>query len=277
MINYRHIPNLGILNNQSSKEEVLQALNKFKSFYRNYANVLPETYIFRARLGKSELVPNSFSELSYNPNPSIGRANPAEFPVFYGCTHPEFSKPIQMHTMEVAIRETSHLYRNPTIRNDIELGCVSRWRLTKQLKLFPMFNYDFGEQTDEMIVNTKNLFNENLRNLSPNPERDIEIIHWLSSLFAHRFNENDNSKYQITSMLAKNFFMENHDGIMYPTVQGSGTAINIALKASAADSLRLEYVARIAVFKKFNQINKLFLQQSQDIIDGEILSWYNCE
>lgn len=277
MNNYKHIPNLGILNNQSSKEDIIQAFKKIKSFYRNFATVLPETYIFRARLGKCELIPKQHSELSYNPNASIGRANPKGVPVFYGCTHPDFSRPNQGHAMEIAIKETSEIYRNPVIKNDIELGCVSRWRLTKPLKLFPMFNYDFGDQTDPIVITTKNQFNENIRSLSPNPERDIEINHWLSALFADQFKNDYEHKYQITSMLAKNFMDKDHDGIMYPTVQGEGTAINIALKQSAADTLRLEYVARISIFKKFNQINKVFLQQSEDIMNGKILSWKNCE
>lgn len=277
MSDYKHIPNLGILNNQSSKEDVIQAFKQIKSFYRNFATLLPETYIFRARLGKSELIPEYHAELSYNQNPSIGRANPKGTPVFYGCTNPDFSKPIQGHAMEIAIQETSELYRNPTNKNDIELGCVSRWRLTKPLRLFPMFNYDFGNQTDQIVIDAKNEFNRNLMSLSPNPERDIEINHWLSTLFAFRFKKDDKYKYQITSMLAKNFMDKDHDGIMYPTVQGNGTAINIALKPSAADTLRLEYVARISIFKKMSQINKVFLQQSQNIVNGKILSWENCE
>lgn len=277
MNDYKHIPNLGILNNQSSKDEVIQAFKEIKSFYRNFATVPEESYIFRARLGNTELIPNYHSELSYPPSPSIGRANPKGVPVFYGCTNPDFSRSIQGHAMEIAIKETSELYRNPTNQNNIELGCVSRWRLTKPLKLFPMFNYDFGEQTNKIVMDAKNEFNKNLKSLSPNPERDIEINHWLSTLFAYRFKKVDTYKYQITSMLAKNFMDKDHDGILYPTVQGNGTAINIALKPSAADSLRLEYVARISIFKKINQINKVFLQQSQNIINGKILSWENCD
>lgn len=162
MAQYKHVPELENLNNYSEKQRIKDAFNNLKSFYRNTLTLKPEVYVFRSRIGKSELDPKSYSELSYNPfkeNIGIGRANPKGHQVFYGNTHLDFSEETQAKSMFTSIKETSNIFRSSSKMNAYELGCLSRWRLTKELKVFTMFNYNFGKSTDSLIVDYRNQFN----------------------------------------------------------------------------------------------------------------------
>ena len=276
---YTHINELGQLNSKSKKEAVVNAFRNIKSFYKNSHSIPAESYVFRARLGSSVLQPERYLDLSYNPNfdmIKIGRANPDKIPIFYGTTHPNFNKIDQTTAIKVAIMECSQLLRENNNENGIELGCVSRWRLTRELKLFSFFNYDFGVLTDPMIIDFNKQLNDQIMLNSGQPARDLEINRWIATIFAERFNSEDAHKYQISSMLANNFMSKGHDGIIYPTVQGEGTTINVALTAKAADTLKLEYVTQIANLKAKGLTRTFFTKQSAEIINGKILTWTNC-
>ena len=189
---YPELNKLRAIKDDSSIEEIIQAFKDIKSVYCNFPTVPEKSYLFRTRLGDKKLEPKDSSELSYNPNKEyvgIGRANPKKYPVFYGCTHPYFSREEQTTAINLALREGSGIFRTPKLVNEYEIGCFSRWTTTKPLRCIAFFNHDYGENANELILKYKEDFRKDIFENSPLPERDWEIHKIIASYFAKEFGE----------------------------------------------------------------------------------------
>lgn len=274
MNKYNHINELGKLNNQSTKEDVLLAFKNIKSFYRNTILIDKGAYIYRTRFCNLETNAINSNELSYNRHKDkieIGRCNPKGYQVFYGCTHKEFKKELQSKAQLTSILETSEFM--PSKKEEPQTGYLSRWRLTKELLAFQLFNFDFGSSTDPFIRLYKESGLKMIDEMSPIPERDKEINMWLATQFAEKFDIFDTKKYEITSMMSIFFLENNCDAIIYPTVQGNGVTLNVALNAKAADTLQLEYVTKFEINIKNDIRETKFLQDTSKIVNGNIQGW----
>jgi len=264
----------------SSIEEIIQAFKDIKSFYCNFAIVPEKSYLFRTRLSNKKFVPKDSTELSYNPEKEyvgIGRANPKEYPAFYGCTHPYFSKEEQIVAINLAIKEGSGIFRKSELYNDYEVGCLSRWTLTKPLKCIAFLNHDYGSNANELILKHKDDFKKDIYKNSPSPEKDWEIHRIIAENFAKEFKDDDPNKFRFTSLLAKNYYENGYDGIIFPSVIGNAEGLNIAIKPSAADSLKLEYVAQIVNIKKNGFFNTIYVKQAENIKENKIENWENAK
>lgn len=248
---YKHALQLNKLNEYSELHIVESVFNEFKPFYKNEIVLTEDSYLFRSRLENSKFNVKEKQELSYiknRDNVKLGRANLEKKSVFYGSTNPRKTINYESHAIETAILEGSKKRREDNDNNFIEKGYLSRWMTTSQLKVFSFLNHDFGLNIHQDLKVMKDKVVENIRLKSPLPERDLEINHWIASVFAMDFKESNNDAYKISAWLADEL-MKNHDGVLYPSVQTNGVAVNIALTSESADTLRLAKVLEIDYFR----------------------------
>ena len=249
---YKYAIELNELSVNSELDDVIEVFKKFKSFYRNTMIMSENLYLFRSRLEDEEFPIIDKQELSYIGDSSkvkMGRANAEKEQVFYGATNLTLAKIDQDAAAQTAILEGSKKRREENENDFVEYGYLSRWKTTKSLKLFSFLNFDFGSNAHPKILESKHQVIDNLKNMSKSPNRDIEINHWIASIFAYDFKLNDKNQYKISSLLSHNM-MKTHDGILYPSVQTDGIALNFALNKAAADTLTLERIIKMENFRQ---------------------------
>lgn len=265
------------LDHSSQSEVINDVFNRIKSFYRIRIELDAGSYFFRARLEDNPFEIVDKSEISYHPiasQVSIQRANPKGVQTFYGCTNVDFSKEDQEAALKTAILEVSKNRRNKSNLDFKEYGFVSRWRTTKKLNIMSLLYYDFNGELFRKLRDVRDEIEHIVSNKSGRPSRDLKINHWLSKIYATEFEDNSENRYNISSKFAFNF-LKNHDGLLYPSVQTSGMAVNIALTKNAADTLELEYVSEIENYQRQGNTGVDFKRHSLDIENGKIRNWKN--
>lgn len=277
------------LTEESSLEKIKEGIRSLGKFTSMDVTIPSENHgvkgcIFRSRLGSSKLIPQSEAEVFINPDfskISKGRANPEKYPVFYGCSPPIISRPEQSLSMITAIKEGSKIYRQKNELNQFEQGCITRWELTKGLKLLAFVNHDFGGNTNPRIKNFKQFLKDRIWALNISQEEKEErweVNNLLAELFAKSYNKDDSyeNRYNISSYFTKCVLEKtDYDGILYPSVINDGSGINLALSYDAAKSLKLVYSATIVNYTKEGNFVVEFLQQTEDIKNGIISNYEN--
>jgi len=250
---YKEAIALNQLDSDSKYEDVSKAFGPFGSFSKVSYMVPKGTYLYRSRLQDEPFEIVDRKDLSFHPNPeavAIQRANRAGVQTFYGCTNFDFSNFDQKNAIQTAILEGSNMRRSRTPYDFEEYGYVSRWRTTKELKVISFLYYDFSKKMHPSLQAAKKICESYIIKTSANKARDLEINQWLANIYAKEFDEADPNKYIISSELSFRFLKNEHSGILYPSVQTEGMAVNIALHKEAEESLELEYVVEVRNYQR---------------------------
>lgn len=198
------------------------------------------TSLIRQRVNEKGKNYHRVSDLIYPPVSCVigyERANLPYQPMFYASS---FSDDFESDKVPlprvVALMETSAFYRDRST-SGIERSTVSRWDIIEDLELAAMpFIADYS-MACELIKTIKEKWNNEIGKYHVNPD-GLELIMYMANEIGKSFASNV-EYFKIANFV--NYLLNINektrvvDGIIYPSVPGAGSGINVALKPSAVD------------------------------------------
>lgn len=203
--------------------------------------------IFRVRPGGGYMKRES---LSYKPqefNKTCQRASTPNRTMFYGTVVSD-GEPLELARLTGAAEACSLLRAGKESIGQQQIT-FSRWVVSKDINLVAIVsNKDFV--TKNTLLKELNYAYDNYLNEFPEKKDRLNKI---SNFFAEEFsrrNMGPDYNYLLSAIFTEIVVEQGYDGVVYPSVQASGLALNVAIKPETVDSsLRLDVVGEGKIYK----------------------------
>ena len=143
----------------------------------------------------------------------------------------------------------------------------SRWRVSKDINLVAIVsNKDFA--TKNTLLKELNCAYDKYLNEFPEKKDRLNKI---STFFAEEFSRKNigpDYNYLLSAIFTEVVVEQGYDGVVYPSVQASGLALNVAIKPETVDSsLRLDVVGEGRIYK--NRTTTYIRSETSCIVENE--------
>lgn len=233
---------LDLCNNETEYEKIIQIISK--TFYNRLIPTLtfnensPKLTVYRVTRPYDGLDPNNFKSFSYPPNPGLGRANLAGYPVFYCSFNPAAAlremKEVLYLNEHLFISEWQVTFKKPVIAYMLLINTI-----TSMEEVFPKKLVD--KQLEAML----NMLKKPTSNMTEGLKQYLIKI---GDLFALPKSDH----YKITSALAHEvlYTIKNQNAnvsmLFYPAIESRHNGLNFAIHPDLVNS---EMMQCLKVFK----------------------------
>ena len=218
-----------------------EAFSVVLSHYQDHPAIIPckilaGAKIIRSSTNDAKQFHESVSRLSYPPilYARTDRASLKGKPMFYGTIFTSAAEKANAYPRIFSALETTDILRDYQ-REGRVFTTQSLWLPDRDINLFAFpFSRNYGRPCDE-VIEQRNIWERELAKYWP--EDYSKFSEYMGDLMAQ---ENHSCLYDITAhtidfILNKSTAADDLDGIMYPSVWGSGEGMNICLKTKTVD------------------------------------------
>ena len=207
----------------------------------------PNKPIFRVRSGGGYMKRECLSYKPQGLNKTCQRASTPNRTMFYGTVVSDGECLVNARITSAA--EACSLLRAGEDSIGQQQITFSRWLVTKDINLVAIVsNKDF--LTENILFKELTFAYDSYLNKFPEKKNDLNKI---SNFFAREFSRKNmgaDYNYLLSAIFTEIVVEQGYDGVVYPSVQTSGLALNVAIKPEVVDSsLRLDTVGEGRIYK----------------------------
>lgn len=252
----------------ASEEEIRQALQMLDNTALMTSDFPQGASIARTRCVQDFMGSNVYREqdISYNPDPtrvSVGRANVAGQPVFYGVSMVGANGTVLPRV--VSYSETSTLTSDRSDSEAEEFVITGRWRVVEPFKVVWFVHHQEFNQPNPYIAQLREGYKDVAGGLA-NYVDCVYINEALASEFAKEVPMGEGYAYGFTSVIGK-YLLEEYgcDAIGFPSVKAEGNGMNLAIHPRVLTSGKMKL--EVAIVEHAYKFGRQFINSPYMLCD----------
>lgn len=207
----------------------------------------PGKAVFRVRPGRGYMKRDSVSYCPQEHNTICRRASTPNSTMFYGTVVPDGECMESARITGAA--EACSLLRAGNESIGHQQITYSRWVVSNDINLVAIVSSKDFVTKNTLFQDLNSAYENYLNNFPDKKDRLNKISNFFAQEFS-RENTGPDYNYLISAIFTEIVVEQGYDGVVYPSVQTSGLALNVAIKPTTVDSsLRLEVVGECTLYK----------------------------